>query len=299
MLSLVVLVGMRRGVLPSNPTLFAALAAIVLLITLIVLAAAIRGRSIAMMLFSVGLLLVYGGGMANYLFSLQGYTILSELEAIRLAEGRELQQFDAGPLSNVEEMDVTLQLEKVALIRSGNGFVPQTRLRIIRKGQTANVVTLGESKGATDGTLRFMQGAFGFAPRIVITRDGQAIFDRTIPFTTRRVAGDRVSFEETFAIGSENMTVRGALDLASLDDELRGHARLGVVVTRAGQELGRGELTMGHFAQLRDGSYIGYAGLKRWAEIDVNRRNYRGPVVAGAVLVALSALVAPFTRRRG
>jgi hypothetical protein len=296
--SIAVLVAMRRGVIPSNPGAFASLSAVVLSAALMCLIVAIWRRAVPAVLFSLGLLLIYGGGMANFLFSLQGYTILAELDSVRLANGRELQQFEAGPLSNVAEMDLTLQLEKVELLRSGDGFVPVSRVRVIRKGRPANVVTLSSHEGATDGTLRFSQGAFGFAPRIVVTRDGEAVFDRYVPFTTRRAGGGGVSFEETFLIGAEKMTVRGALDLASLDDDLRGHARLGVFVSREGRELGRGELTMGHFGQLSDGSHIGYAGIRRWVEIDISRRNYREPVIAGAALVVLSALAVPFIRRR-
>lgn len=296
--SIAVLVAMRRGWVPSSPAVFAGIAAVVLAITTFVLLLALLRRSVAAILFAVGLLLVYGGGMANYLFSLQGYTILAELDSVRLADGRELQQFESGPLSNLGEMDLTLQLEKLELVPAADGFVPVSRVRLIRKGTPANVVTLSTDEGATDGSLRFMQGAFGFAPRIVVTRDGEAVFDRYVPFTTRRAAADGVVFEETFNIAAEKLTVRSALDLASLDGDLRGHPRLGVFVTRDGEELGRGELSMGHFGRLRDGTHIGYAGLKRWAEIDISRRNYREPVLAGAALVLLSAALAPFLRRR-
>lgn len=295
--SIVVLVAMRIGVIPSSPRLFAAAAAGVLLLAAIALLAALRKRSLPAALFAAGLLLVYGGGMANYLFSLQGYTILTEFEAIRLADGKALQAFDAGPLSNVREMELTLQLEQLALIAAGDGFIPQSRIRLVRKGTPAHVVDVSQNRGATDGTLRFVQGAFGFAPRIVVTRNGETVFDRYIPFTTSRVGIDGVSFSETFEIGSERMTVSGAIDLGALDPAMQGHARIGLAVSRDGRPLGRGELSMGHFAKLADGTYIGYAGLKRWSEIDISRRNYPQPIFAGGALLVLSVVAWPFTRR--
>lgn len=296
--SVALVLAMRRGIVGSDPRLFASVAAAVFGMSILAFAAAVRARSIAGALFSAGLLLVYGGGMTNFLFSLQGYALLTEFESIPLEEGRALQAFEAGPLSDLAEMDLRLQLERLELLPAGDGFVPRSRVRIVRKGQDARVLELSQSKGVSDGTLRLIQGAFGFAPRIVVTRDGNAVFDRHVPFTTRRAAGDGVAFEETFRIESENLTVRSALDLRSLSDDLRGHARLGVSVSRGAEQLGSGELTMGHFAKLSDGSYIGYAGLKRWAEIDISRRNYREPVLAGLALIVVSVLVAPFTRRR-
>lgn len=296
--SIAILIAMRRGLIGSNPPLFATIAAVVLVLALLSLAAAIVKRSVAAALFSAGLLLVYSGGMANFLFSLQGYALLTEFEAVRLADATALQAFEAGPLSNVEEMNLTMQLENVELLPAPGGFVPLSRIRLLRSGAGAKVIDVSQTNGVADGTLRFIQGAFGFAPRIVVTRNGEAVFDRHVPFVTRQVGGGGVTFTETFDIAPENMRVRGALDLRSLGEAMKGHARLGVSVQRDGKELGRGELSMGHFARLSDGSYIGYAGLKRWSEIDISRRNYPEPIFAGAALLLLSGLALPFSWRK-
>jgi hypothetical protein len=296
--SMIVLVAMRRGALAYDPQLFACIAAAVIVVTFAALVVALLRRAPVAALFTAGLLLVYAGGMANFLFSLQGYALLTEFDHVALAEGKALQEFDSGPMSNLAEMDLTLQLEKLELRMVDGGLVPTSYVRILRKGQPLRRVTLPAGGEAGDGSLRFMQGAYGFAPRIVVTRSGNAVFDRYIPFTTRRVEGEGLAFDETFDIASEKMRVRSAMNLLSLDDQMKGHARLGVLVTRTGKELGRGELSIGHFAKLSDGSYIGYAGLKRWSEIDIARRNYPAPMYAGAALMVLSLALWPFARAR-
>lgn len=296
--SMALLFFMRRGTVGYDPPLFAKVAAAVMVVTFVAFLAAVVQRAVAAILFTGGLLLVYGGGMANFLYGLQGYALLTELEHVGLAEGRELQEFDAGPMSDVSEMNLALQLEKLDLRLVDGAIQPASRIRLIRKGQPVNVVTVKPGTDGRDGTLRFMQGAYGFAPRIVITRNGNAVFDRYVPFTTRRIEGQGIAFEETFSVASENMSVRSALNLLSAADEMKGHARLGVSVTRDGKNLGRGELSIGHFAKLNDGSHIGYAGLKRWSEIDVARRNYPEPMYAGAALILLAVAAWPVMRWR-
>jgi hypothetical protein len=131
----------------------------------------------------------------------------------------------------------------------------------------------------------------------VITKSGEAVFDRHVPFTTvARDDGRTLSFDGALTIEKERLAVRGAISLDSLDDELRGHPRLGLRVERDGRPFGEGELEVGHFAKLQDGYAIGFAGMKKWSEIDISRRNYPEPILAGAGLMLAGLVVWPFTR---
>ena len=60
---------------------------------------------------------------------------------------------------------------------------------------------------------------------------------------------------------------------------------------RDGQVLGAGKLRPGEFADLEGGYRVGFAGLKKWAEIDISRRNYPGPILWGAGVAAAGVLV--------
>lgn len=292
------LVLFRQAVLPTRPVVLAAIVIVTTLLAATTLAAAIFRRAVTAALLCAGLLAILAGGLANWLHSLQGFVILTELEAVPLHGGSHLQEFETGALSNPAEMNLTLQLEDLRLVPASDGFLPASRLRLIEKGSEPRVVEISRGKSATIGTLRFHQGAFGFAPRIVITKNGEAVFDRHVPFTTAaRDDGRTLSFDGALTIEKERLAVRGAISLESLDDELRGHPRLGLRVERDGRPFGQGELEVGHFAKLQDGYAIGFAGMKKWSEIDISRRNYPEPILAGAGLMLVGLGLWPFTRR--
>lgn len=294
----VVLVTMRRGMFAIPPAVLVAICVALLAAFAFETARAIRRRRYAGAAMAAGLLLIFGGGLANWLFRLQGYVILSEIDAVPLAAVSHLQGFDAGPLSDPGELAAMLQLQKCELQPSGDGFVPVSHLRYLRgRKERVEEFVVGPGRGRSEGTLRFHQGTFGFAPRLVITRDDQTVFDRVVPFTTQSPQAGMLSFDGAFDVAAERLQIRGAVSLDGLDEQMRGHVKLGLVVTRDGRELGRGELMPGHFADLRDGYRIGFAGLKKWSEIDITRRNYPQPMIAGALLLAIGAL-SPLVRRR-
>lgn len=255
-------------------------------------------RELGRILVLTGLLIVFGGGLANWLYSLQGAVILLEGDAVPLAKGAHLQEFEGGPLSRIDELNLTLQLEKLDLVPSANGFVPSSRVRCVRATGPVAVLELRPLRSASLGSLRFHQGAFGFAPRIVILRGGKTVFDRAVPFTTERRGAAGVSFEGSFAIKKEDLVVRGAVDLSGLDARMRGHAKLGIEVLHGKKKLGGGELLPGHFSDLADGYRVGFAGLARWSEIDISRRNYPQPMLGGAVLVVCGLGAGLIARRR-
>jgi hypothetical protein len=260
-----------------------------------------RGRAgfVGELLLMAGVLTALGGGLANWLLSLQGYVVLHEGESVPLHGGSHLQQFDSGPLSRIEELHLTLGLAELKLIPTGDElFYPESRLTV-RHGEEQSVeLAISPGDAGSFGALRFYQGAFGFAPGIVIERDDRTVFDRIVPFVTERHGPTGISFIGSFTIASEELEVDGAVDLGSLDAGLRGHATLRLEVSRAGRLLGRGTLTPGRFAEIDESFRVGFTDLKRWSEIDISRRNYGGVVKTGAAVSLLGAIVWPFGRWR-
>jgi len=76
-----------------------------------------------------------------------------------------------------------------------------------------------------------------------------------------------------------------------MDDGMRGHATLALTVSREGATLGQGNLLPGHFADIEEGYRVGFAGLERWSEIDISRRNYGWVVKVGSVLALAGAIL--------
>ncbi len=299
----------RVGWLPLPPKLFALLVlalmaacstALVLQILDLRRGRQTAARAMAAGCLMLGLLTATTGGFANWLFSLQGVVMLTELEGVPLSRTGHLQEFDAGPLSHVDEMRMTLQLEELNLARAPeNSFLPVSRLRLAREALPLEIVEVAPGKSARVGSLVFHQGAFGFAPRIVIVKKGETVFDKFVPFTTGRSGSRGVAFQGEFTIEKEHLAVSGAVSLESLDERMKGHETLGLRVTRGGRLLGAGELLPGHFADLEDGYRIGFAGLKKWSEIDISRRNYPAPIFAGLGLLLLGTVLWPLAVWRG
>ncbi len=121
-----------------------------------------------------------------------------------------------------------------------------------------------------------------------------------MPFTTRRQDPESLSFAGDFVVSDAGLSIRGTVDLTSLDEGLRGHAALNLSVTKEGVLLGEGRLLPGHFAEIEQGYRIGFAGLEKWSEIDISRRNYGAIVLAGlfaSLVGALSWAVARWVER--
>ncbi len=250
-----------------------------------------RPLAAARLLTVAGAGLALAAGMANWLFSLQGFAILHEGEAVPLHGGSHLQHLEGGPLSRIEEMDLALALAEVEIMPGvGGAFFPRSLLEVKSKGGEPVRLSVDPSSNAAHGSLRFHQGTFGFAPRIVIQRDEKVIFDRTVPFTTERRRPGIVSFREIFRISSERLRVEGSVDLASLDEGMRGHATLRLEIYEDAALVGQGALLPGHFADIEGGYRVGFVGLAKWSEIDISRRNYGRFVLLGVLLVAVGAV---------
>jgi hypothetical protein len=306
------LIAVRAGYLSHSPDLVAwlmaaALIALVLSMTRhgydLVRGRPDRGRSAGKLLLTAGIALALAGGMANWLLGLQGYAILTEGEKARLHGGTDLQGFEAGPMADLDEMGIVLQLDELELRPSGAAnFLPVSRLRIWRGHGEPSAVSIDPGKDGNAGPLYFHQGAFGFAPRIVIVREGdpsETVFDRVVPFMTERQSSRGITFGGALTIAAENLRVDGAIDLASLDEAMRGHATLVMTVSREGEVLGQGSLLPGHFAELDGGYRAGFAGLQMWSEIVISRRNYRSAVLAGVVLSLIGLFAWVLARWRG
>ena len=138
--------------------------------------------------------------------------MLNEGEAVPLHGGSHLQQFDGGPLARMDEMNVVLTLEELKLLPAGDDFFHPESLLLVQRGTTEpQRVSIGRGTTGSVGPLRFHQGAFGFAPRIVLLSDDETVFDRVVPFTTRRSGPMGISFVGSFTIESERI----AVDVAS------------------------------------------------------------------------------------
>jgi len=298
-------VALRRGLAPNPPSVLAILVAATVIAFLVRLGQIVvrlparrmrLGPAIAEICLVVGVLVALLAGTLNWLLSLQGYVILHEGESVALAGGSRLQAFEAGPLARLVEMELSLSLDEVELNPSpSGGFHPASHLTLRRGDGEASRLRVDPQTAAANGPLRFYQGAFGFAPRIVILNGERTVFDRVVPFVTRLHGEDGISFSNRFSVAGDDLEVEGTVELSSLDEALRGHATLALKLARAGEPLGRGSLLPGHFAELDQGYQVGFAGLERWSEIDVARRNYRKIIVAGGILAALGALAWPAT----
>jgi hypothetical protein len=293
-------VAFRSGWLPHYPAQFAGLVGLLIILCVIEAGILVRDlwttnddlvRSVGRLILLCGIALAGSAGLVNWLFSLQGYVILSEGEAVPLGETSHLQEFDAGPLSDLDEMQVMLLLEEVELSpMGGRSFAPTSRLQVEHGNEGLRALEVGQGNVASVGSLRLHQGAFGFAPRIVIIRNDRQIFDRVVPFLTKRIGSTGVSFQGEFSVARENLDVTGVVDLSTLDEKMKGHARLRLAIQEGGKPLGSGHLMPGHFADLASGYRIGFADLTKWSEIDISRRSYPAPILGGLGLTVIGAV---------
>jgi len=246
------------------------------------------GRAILL----VGLLTVLAGGMLNWLLSLQGYVVLVEGESARLGAGGQLEGLESGPLGDPRELEIDLALVEVDLQPAGGGtFDAVSLLETRRGGGAVERQEVGGGKVAEVRPLLLRQGTFGYAPRVVLLRGERTAFDRVVPFTTRREGVEGTSFSAEIHLEREGLDLVGEIALDTLDERLRGHPGLRLAARKGEVPLGEGELLLGQFAELADGYRVGFAGLKKWSEIDVARRNYPMPMVLGLATAALGALL--------
>src|SRR3990172_1650871 len=156
---------LKTGHFPIYPETFAGLVGILVILLVVEFSYSLHGllqkrirlfSGTARLMLVSGLLLAFSAGMMNWLLSLQGAVILSELEAIPLSRTAHLQEFDAGPLSNVDEMRITLQLEKL-ILRPGakSTFTPLSRIRFLSANQPPVMAVVAPGKSASIGTLYF------------------------------------------------------------------------------------------------------------------------------------------------
>lgn len=259
-----------------------------------------RGRRSAELAMIGGILVALVAGFVNWARGLQGFVILNEGEAVHLEGGSELQVFEAGPLARLEEMGIRLELHKVELAPAPDGgFFPLSRFAFTTEAGETEILEVSPMQGAESGKLLFAQGAFGFAPQIVILREGEVLFDRVVPFLTRLEGPRGVAFEGHFTLEKQDLGVAGTIDLASLDEALRGHSTLVLSLEYQDSIIGSGPLQPGHFASLEEGFRVGFVGLEKWSEIDVFRRNYARVVLAGALVALLGLLAWPVAVWRG
>jgi hypothetical protein len=253
-----------------------------------------RWRGVAGAVALSGLAVSMGGGLANWLWFVQGFVILQELETVPLQHTAHLQQFAAGPLARAQDMHCTLQLEKVDLRPSLAGWTARSRLRIKDESGAVQLAEVEPGRAFAAGPLLFHQGAFGFAPRVVVVRGTELVLDRVVPFTVLRDGEDgAVRYEGDVEVpGADAPRLHAWVDLASLDSEGRGHARLGFEAVRDGRVAGSGVVQPGYYASFGEGGAwrVGFAGLEKWSEIDVSRRSYDAVLIGGALVAAAGAL---------
>ncbi len=289
----------RAGRVALSPSALAALggavaaAAIAAFVATLATLASSKGRwrsRVAEAALYAGLALASGTGLANWALGYQGFVLLTEGEDVALASGQGLRGLSAGPLARLAELRGTLRLANVSLRPAGDGFVPESSVALWTAGGRVEA-RVTPDHGAAVGPLVLFQGAFGFAPRLVVKHDGATVLDTTVHFESRRVGPTGVAFETELPLEDHGVAVEAAIDVSGLDEAMRGHPKLTVRVRRGEEVLGEGALLPGHGATMREGWQVGFAGLKMWSEIDVSRRSHRRTTLAGAVL-ALAAAVA-------
>lgn len=237
------------------------------------------GRALAF----AGLALMLGGGLANWARSVRGFVLLVEGQQTALATA----QLARGPLADSRELAASVRLVKVELRPApGGGYYPESAVAVTVPGARPGIARIGPRATTPVGPLLLHQGAFGFAPRLVVLRGAETLLDQVVPFRSTLEPGRALSFEGEVEVPREKLTIRGAVNLDGLDADMKGHPRLALHVEKDGREVGAGELLPGHFAELPGGYRVGFAGLERWVEVDVARRSYREVVLAGLALAA-------------
>lgn len=299
----VILVATKAGRLQSRPWLLTWLGIAVLAAGAGALGVALRrlaregdrrGARLAECVLFLGLVVTSAAGIATWAVGMRGYVILTEGDAVPLDVGGHLAGVSAGPMAPVSDLAGTLRLTRLELRPDGaGGFTAASILEMVGADGTVRKAEVGPEGGASIGSLRLLQGAFGFAPRLILQKDGVTVFDQRVHFTTRRDGPRGIAFEGELDVAEHGLRVVAAMDLSGLDDQMKGHPVLVAELRRAGEALGVGRLQPGHGATVREGWHLGYGGLAMWSEIDMARRSSRAPAILGMVLVLAGAVAWP------
>lgn len=299
----------RAGLVGVAPAALAAVAAALVAASAVQLAWAAwrcvrRGAAattLAWALLHGGLVLALGGGLVNWLFGVQGYLLLMEGDSAPVSLER-LDGWAGGPLADPGRLALSVRLERVALSEAGRGyFRPKSQVAFLSAGSPPVVRDLEAATPVAHGSLRFLQGAFGFAPKIRIERARHGIvFDEWVPFRTARRGSAEVGFAGAAEVAGEALVVRGEIALDSLDEGMKGHPTMTVLVEKGGAAIGSAALTPGQFAEIGPEYRVGLVGLRKWSEVDLASRSLRAPVLAGfaAILLAGTLALGALWRRR-
>ncbi|HET9554257.1 MAG TPA: hypothetical protein VFP50_14915, partial [Anaeromyxobacteraceae bacterium] len=250
-------------------------------------------------LVAAGLTAMAAGGLANWAYGMQGFVLLHERQPVRLGPAT-LESFTCGPLADLRELDLTLALARLRFRAAGReGFKPRSELRLLDAAGEEEGLAVEVGRAAAHRDLWLHQGAFGFSPHLVVAAGGKAVLDEYVPFRTVVDGKGGVAFAGELTVAAARLALRGTITLDDLDDEMRGHPTLELELSEGGGPPRRVALKPGEMADLEGRLRVGFTGLRRWAEIDVSRRTYRAPVLAGGALLALGALTWGLAAWRG
>jgi hypothetical protein len=249
-----------------------------------------RGRDFGEALGMAGVFLLALAGFANWAFEYRALMVLQEGEQVML-DGAHLDAEASGPLGGRIRPNGSLRLEKVRWVVAEDGFLAESDLRYASPAGGTNELTIvsGRSSARVGGVF-LHQGAFGFVPRIVVSHDRKKLYERWTPIHSRFEPGRAVAFEETIDI-EPDVTLSVGVSLDRLDEEMKGHPVLGLQLRRGQEVIGAGELLPGHGADLREGWHVGFAGLRRWSEIDIVSEPHRRTALLGASMAVVGGIV--------
>ena len=169
-----------------------------------------------------------------------------------------------GPLARLEELRGRCASRSCRLAPAPRGFSP-SHGRGAGRGGPSSAVTLTPGASASLGTLRLPQGAFGFAPRLVVLRDGRTDLDRTC--RSDRASGRRgTAFTATWT--SHPRRPSPAKWTSSARRAMRGHPTLGCAVRKGGTGDRPRRAAAGRVRRPGGGYRMGFAGCGV-GEIDV------------------------------
>lgn len=292
----------KRGFVGPRPEFLGGVATIVLVLgvawTGAAALAARRGprrvAAIGEALLAAGISLVAAGGLANWAFGMQGLVVLFERQPHAVHGPADLEAFSGGPLADAGALDFTLALARLRFAPAGkDGFKALSELKLLDATGEERALSVQVGRAAVHRDLVLHQGAFGFSPHLVVAAGGQKVFDEFVPFRTVVDGRGGVGFVGDLEVPAAKLAIRGRITLEDLDDEMRGHPTLELEL-REGEGPVQGiTLKPGEVADLGRRVRVGFTGLSRWAEIDLSHRTYPVPILAGAALFVIGALLWP------
>jgi hypothetical protein len=252
------------------------------------------GEALAML----GLLVLVGAGLSNWLLEYRGLLLLQEGDAVVLGPESHLRDLTVGPLGRLTQPSGLLQLDRVRLLPAEAGFVAESSLRYTDDDGKARDVMIRTGGPARVGPVTLHQGAFGFVARIVVQHQGTTLFDRWVPIESKVDERRAIAFDAKLDVGQAGVTLAVAVGLDHLDEAMKGHPVLGVELRKGDEVLGAGELLPGHGATMTDGWHVGFGGLKRWSELDLSRESFPRTALGGIALTLAGTMVFAAARWR-